>query len=69
SISSAEFNNGEYKDPQMNMHQYSTVLTNDNLEPIISAPDNLKERNLGLLAYMKPGVGLTMLREQVLGKE
>ena len=69
SISSAEFNNGEYKDPEMNMHQYSTVLTNENLEPIISAPDNLKERNLGLLAYLKPGVGLTMLREQILGEE
>ncbi len=68
-ISSAEFNNGEYKDPEMNMHQYSTVLTNENLEPIISAPDNLKERNLGLLAYLKPGVGLTMLREQILGEE
>ena len=69
SLSSAEFNDGEYKDPEMNLHQYSSVLSNDKLEPIISAPDNLKERNLGLLAYLKPAVGLTMLREQVLGKE
>jgi hypothetical protein len=35
----------------------------------MTAPDNLKESNLGLLAYAKPGEGLTMLREQILGPE
>ena len=39
------------------------------MEPILSAPDNLKESNLGILAYFKPGEGLTMLRNQILGPE
>lgn len=69
SVSSEDFNNGEYKQKRENMHRASTVLTNTDLEPVYSAPDGLKEANLGILAYFKPGSGLTMLREQVLGKE
>ncbi|WP_310556582.1 M1 family metallopeptidase [Flavobacterium sp.] len=69
SLSAEDFNKGEYKDPAMNMHQMSEVMTNAQIEPIFTAPDGLKESNLGILAYLKPGSGLTMLREQVLGKE
>jgi aminopeptidase N len=69
SLSTAAFNNGEYKEPAQNMHQMSNVLTNPEMEPIYTAPDGLKEKNLGILAYFKPSAGLTMLREQVLGKE
>lgn len=39
------------------------------MEPIAVAPANMKERNMGLLAYMKPGAGLTILRNYVLGPE
>ena len=35
----------------------------------LTPPDNLKERNLGLLAYYKPSAGLIMLRENVLGEK
>lgn len=69
SISTDAFNNGEYKEPERNMHRFSGVLVNDRMEPIYTAPDNLKERNLGLLAYYKPGAGLEMLREHILGEE
>ena len=69
SLSSVDFNNGEYKQPAQNMHQASRALTNPEIEPVFTAPDNLKEVNLGILAYFKPGAGLTMLREQILGKE
>lgn len=69
SLSTDAFNNGEYKEPKRNMHRFSGVLVNDRMEPIYTAPDNLKERNLGLLAYYKPGAGLEMLREHILGKE
>ena len=69
SLSSVDFNNGEYKTPVNDMHQISEVLTGKNLEPIMTVPDGLKEKNLGILAYEKPSVGLVMLREQVLGKE
>ena len=68
-LSAQDFNNGEYKQPAMDMHQASGFLTNPETEPVYSAPDGLKEANLGLLAYTKPGEGLNMLRNHVLGKE
>ena len=68
-ISSQEFNNGEYKQPTPNMHQSAEMLTNPDMEPVMAAPGNLKEANLGILAYYKPGSGLDMLRNNVLGKE
>ena len=69
SLSTAAFNNGEYEEPKSNMHRMSSVFVNDRLEPIYTSPDNLKERNLGILAYYKPGTGLVLLREQILGPE
>ena len=69
SLSTNAFNNGEYKERKRNMHRFSGILVNDRMEPIYTAPDNLKERNLGLLAYYKPGAGLEMLREHILGEE
>jgi hypothetical protein len=69
SLSADDFNNGEYKQPKTDMHQASYALTDQTIEPMMTAPDNLKEANLGLLAYYKPGTGLTMLRETILGKE
>lgn len=68
-ISSEDFNNGEYKQKKRNMHRASQMLTSPEMEPVISAADNLKEVHLGILAYEKPGSGLNMLREQILGKE
>jgi len=68
-VSSQDFNNGEYKQRVPNMHQSAGMLTNPDMEPIMAAPDNLKEANLGILAYFKPGAGLDILRNQVLGKE
>ncbi len=69
SLSGEDFNNGEYKAVKTDMHQASFAFADANLEPMMTAPDNLKEDNLGILAYFKPGSGLTMLRETVLGKE
>jgi hypothetical protein len=69
SLSSQDFNNGEYKAPKENMNQTGVFLTDPKLETVMSAPDNMKEGSIGLLAYYKPGIGLTMLREQILGKD
>jgi len=69
SLSTDAFNDGEYKDPVRNMHRFSGMLVNDNLEAVYTSPDNLKERNLGILAYYKPSAGLTILREHILGEE
>ena len=69
SVSSVDFNNGEYKEPAVDMHQRAEYYTNPNLETIMSSPDNMKEANIGVLAYAKPSSGLIILREQVLGEE
>jgi Peptidase family M1 domain len=69
SLSSNEFNNGEYKTPQTDLHKNAEDLTGLKLEPVVTAPDGLKEANLGTLAYFKPAEGLVILREQILGKE
>lgn len=68
-LSSHDFNNGEYKQKTPNLHESSIVLTNPETEPVMAAPDNLKEANLGILAYYKPGAGLDILRNQILGAE
>lgn len=69
SISAEDFNKGEYKQPVRSLHKSADVLTNPDLEPMYTAPDGMKEPSVGILAYFKPGAGLTMLRDQILGKE
>lgn len=68
-LSTYDFNNGEYRGKPMDMHRAAPVFTRPGLEPMLSQPANLKERNTGILLYAKPGAGLTMLREQILGPE
>ncbi|MBD1392551.1 M1 family metallopeptidase [Mucilaginibacter glaciei] len=69
-LSTADFNKGEYAPKRPTDMQYTGGrLTNPNLEPVMSNPENLKEANNGTLLYFKPGAGLTLLREQILGPE
>ncbi|TWI98844.1 hypothetical protein JN11_03033 [Mucilaginibacter frigoritolerans] len=68
-LSTADFNNGEYARKPGDMHRAGAMFTAPGLEPMMSQPANLKERNTGLLLYAKPGAGLTLLREQILGHE
>ncbi len=51
------------------MHILGQKYTHPDLETVMSSPDNMKEANIGTLCYSKPGAGLVMLREQVLGAE
>lgn len=69
SLSSVDFNNGEYKEEAEDMHKYAERYTSPKLETIMSSPDNMKEANIGPLCYSKPGAGLVILREQILGPE
>jgi len=60
-----DFNKGEYyqsKDPQLPLYLYY-----DSLETIMTVPD--VQRNLAIKAYMKPGEGLNLLRDAVLGPD
>nr|WP_294795793.1 M1 family metallopeptidase [uncultured Mucilaginibacter sp.] len=68
-LSSTNFNNGEYKPDPNDFEAAAKVITRPDLEPIMSQPANLKEPNTGTLLYNKPSVGLTLLREQILGPE
>lgn len=69
-LSTANFNNGEYKGTRVpDMHATGAFFTRPDLEPIMSQPANLKERNTGTLLYSKPSAGLVLLREQILGPE
>ena len=70
-LSTANFNNGEYKPARpTDAGRQAIGFTAPALEPILSnGADNLKERNNGTLLYSKPGAGLILLREQILGPE
>ncbi|TWR29224.1 M1 family metallopeptidase [Mucilaginibacter pallidiroseus] len=69
-LSTADFNKGEYAPKgKQDVQRAAQYITNPNMETVMSAPDNLKEANTGILLYFKPGMGLTMLREQILGPE
>jgi len=69
SLASTDFNGGEYKPRTTDMHNLGKIITSDAFEPVMSSPDNMKERNIGVLAYFKPSIGLTLLREQVIGPD
>jgi hypothetical protein len=47
SLSSVDFNKGEYKEEVSDLHKYSERYTNPNLETVMSSPDNMKEANIG----------------------
>ncbi|RYU90251.1 M1 family peptidase [Mucilaginibacter terrigena] len=68
-LTTADFNKGEYAGKKQDIQKFGAAVTRPELEPVLSTPENLKEQNTGLLLYFKPGLGLTMLRETVLGPE
>jgi hypothetical protein len=68
-LTTADFNNGEYAGKKTDMQATGEALTRPTLEPVMSNPENLKEANNGILLYFKPAMGLKLLREQVLGPE
>ena len=66
-IASQDFNNGEYASKEANAHSMAKFLYSDRSEAIMKTPDALKEANIGLSLYMKPGFALTLLREHIVG--
>ncbi|MBB6333357.1 hypothetical protein HNP24_004383 [Chryseobacterium sediminis] len=67
-LSTEAFNKGEYYN-KPNLARSGVYLLTDSLEPVMVGPDNMKERSIGALAYYKPGTGLEVLRETILGPE
>ncbi len=69
SLADDDFNNGEYKEDASNMEQVARFLFADGSEPIMLTPDAMKERNIGVCLYFKPGLGLSLLRKEILGPD
>jgi hypothetical protein len=66
-LSTYKFNNGEYRPhikPDGKM--IGLAYTGHGL-PVFTSPDNMPEGSIGALCYNKPGTGLILLREQILG--
>ncbi|MBD1391975.1 M1 family metallopeptidase [Mucilaginibacter glaciei] len=62
------FNKGEYYE-KTDEQQAAASNFNDNSDAIMNTPDVIQSDNLGASAYVKPALGLTILREQILGEE
>lgn len=68
-LSTEAFNNGEYHPGRVDMHRTAPRLFPDDADPIMTAPDVVQRRNLGREAYYKPGLGLHILRDVILGQD
>ncbi len=69
SMADSAFHHSEYLDTSAsNRVRYARYLFTDSSESIFTVPDVATGRNLGAVAYTKPGMGLNMLRENILGK-
>ena len=68
-LSTTDFNNGEYKKKKVDMHKDGARLTDPALGSILTDPADMREKDIGSLLYYKPSEGLTMLRNQILGPE
>ncbi len=69
SLADDDFNNGEYKNYSADMTQVAEYMFNPGTEPVMSTPDAMKESNIGVALYFKPGYGLELLRNQVIGPD
>jgi hypothetical protein len=69
-LAEQQFNNGEYANSRaLTASRLAKAFFNPNSEAILNIPDVIQPYNLGMEAYYKPGFGLQLLRENVLGPE
>ena len=69
SLADDDFNNGEYKQDPRNMESMAEYMFNPKSEAILNTPDAMKEANIGTALYLKPGYGLELLRNEILGPD
>lgn len=63
-----DFNKGEFYS-KGHTPNYAFMFMDTTMEPIMTTPDAMKERSIGVLLYVKPGYALTVLRNDILGHE
>jgi hypothetical protein len=71
-LADEDFNKGEYNSNKAqlgDMHRVANFMFRDDADPIMTIPDVIQSKNLGLEAYYKPGIGLYLLRSQILGED
>lgn len=68
-LATEDFNNGEFKEEPMSMEFMGSYLTGSTAESIMLTPDAMKEMSIGNSVYFKPGYGLTLLRNRILGPD
>jgi hypothetical protein len=69
SLSPIDFNNGEYYIKPRNMEIMAPYEFSERTEPVMTAPDAMRENNISVALYYKPGYGLELLRNQILGPD
>ena len=69
SLSHEDFNKGEYKTASPSMDFVAPFMFGKGTESVFTEPDAMKESNIGIALYFKPGVALALLRNQVLGPD
>ncbi len=69
SLADDDFNNGEYLRAPEDMEFWAQYVFGDESEPIMSTPDAMRESNIGNTLYSKPGMGLRLLRNEILGPD
>ena len=69
SLADDDFNHGEYKNKPANMEELAPYYFRDGSEPIMTTPDAMLEANIGVALYAKPGYGLELLRNEILGPD
>ncbi|MBS1745961.1 MAG: M1 family metallopeptidase [Bacteroidetes bacterium] len=62
------FNNGEF-DEKSDAQRMANYMFSKNADPILTIPDVTQANFLGIAAYVKPGMGLDILRDHILGHE
>ncbi|GGH19652.1 M1 family metallopeptidase [Sphingobacterium alkalisoli] len=67
-ISTEVFNKGEYNIKYGQRNSMTPVLFNSSLEAVMTTPQNMKERHMGILLYYKPAFALQLLRNEIIGK-
>ena len=67
SLADDDFNDGEYKNEPTKMDYMAGYMFGEGSESILNTPDAINEYNIGTALYSKPGYGLELLRNQIIG--
>ncbi|MGI8633977.1 MAG: M1 family metallopeptidase, partial [Segetibacter sp.] len=69
SVANTSFNNGEFGSDTASRYRLAKQYFSDRTESIFNLPDVNSPANWGINSYNKPGLGLTLLREEILGAD